>query len=80
MSLAPQDRDLGDQPLGALLDKHELTRRDLVAASTEQLTHKQVARAVKGRWLTPNLRVKILRALETASGERFALAELFNYR
>lgn len=79
MSTAPSNRDLGPQPLGALLETHALTRQQLVAASTEQLTHKQVARALKGRWLTMPVRIKLLRALEAASGERFALSQLFNY-
>ncbi|GJM23142.1 MAG: hypothetical protein DHS20C15_30570 [Planctomycetota bacterium] len=79
MSTAPSNRDLGPQPLGDVLESKALTRQQLVAASTEQLTHKQVARALKGRWLTMSVRVKVLRALEAATGERFALVQLFNY-
>ena len=48
-------RDLGVQPLAALMEKHGLKPTDLVGASTEQLTHKRVARACKGRRLTPHV-------------------------
>ena len=76
---APEERNLGEQPLAGLLAAHGLKAHDLVAASTEQITHKMVARACKGRWLTPNARAKILRALDAASGKAHALGELFNY-
>ncbi|MCB9914824.1 MAG: hypothetical protein H6828_06690 [Planctomycetes bacterium] len=72
-------RDLGEQPLARVLAERGLTAHDLVRASTEQLTHKMVARAVKGRRLTPNVQGKVLRALCAASGERFELAQLFDY-
>lgn len=73
------NRDLGPQPLAARLDELGLSHHDLVAASTEQLTHKMVARACKGRWLTPAVRKKIQRALATAAGRPFELTELFSY-
>lgn len=79
MSRPPSQRDLGPQPLGELLAARSLERRALVDASTEQLTHKQVGRAIKGRWLTAPIRAKVLRALETATGECFEMRELFNY-
>ncbi len=75
----PTDRDHGPQPLGALLERHELAARDLVAASTEQITHKMVARGVKGRWLTPNVRGKLVRALNAAAGTTYAERDLFTY-
>ena len=75
----PEERNLGEQPLAGLLAAHGLKAHDLVAASTEQITHKMVARACKGRWLTPNTRAKILRALNAASGQAYAPGELFNY-
>ena len=78
--LDPQpERDLGPQPIGELLERLELGAADLVAASTEQLTHKMVARACRGRRLTPNVKGKVLRALCRARGEEFELGELFNY-
>lgn len=73
------ERDLGPQPLGELMHKHGLAPHHLVAASSEQITHKMVARARKGRRLTPRVMGKILRALNAATGERYALADLFDY-
>lgn len=75
------ERDLGVQPLDGLLAELGLRNADLVRASTDQLTHKQVARGRKGRRLTRNIQEKILRALNAAGGERrFRLEDLFNYR
>jgi hypothetical protein len=73
------DRDLGPQPIAELMAKLGLKPHDLVAASTEQVTHKMVARACKGRWLTPNTQGKILRALNAASQRSCSLKDLFNY-
>lgn len=73
------NRDLGPQPLAALLEQLGLASHDLVAASSEQLTHKMVARACKGRWLTPAVRKKVQRALNAAAGRSFELTELFSY-
>lgn len=79
------ERDLGVQPLDALLGALDLANHELVAASTEQLTHKQVQKARKGRRVTANIRKKISNALEQALRKRgversFAPDELFNYR
>ena len=73
------ERNLGAQPVAALLAELSLKPTDLVAASGEQLTHKMVARACKGRRLTPNVQAKVLRALNSASGRQYKLAELFSY-
>lgn len=73
------ERDLGEQPLAAIMARHELKANDLVRSSTEHITHKMVARAVKGRRLTPHVQMKILRALNTAAGKVYGLRELFNY-
>ena len=72
-------RDLGPQPLGELLVKHDLSHRDLVAASTEQITHKMVNRAVRGRRLTPHVMAKICNALNRASGGSYRVSDLFTY-
>ncbi|MEY2785860.1 MAG: hypothetical protein RL277_2072 [Planctomycetota bacterium] len=86
------ERDLGPQPLAALLERHQLRPTDLVQASGEQLTHKMVARALKGRRLTRNTAEKVLRALLSAlrgtesnarpqaQAPKLELADLFNYR
>jgi hypothetical protein len=73
------ERDLGEQPVAKLMDALGLKAHDLVAASTEQITHKMVARARKGRWLTPRVRQKILNALNRATGKAYGLSDLFNY-
>ncbi|MEM6278840.1 MAG: hypothetical protein AAF733_05130 [Verrucomicrobiota bacterium] len=78
------NRDLGVQPLDAILREMGLENRDLVLASTEQLTHKQVQKARKGRRVSSNIQGKIRRALERVVAGRgeersFALSELFNY-
>jgi hypothetical protein len=74
-----QERDLGEQPLARLLTELGLKPHDLVAASTEQITHKMVQRGCKGRRLTRNVQGKLLRALNTASGNTYALPDLFTY-
>lgn len=76
----PIERNLGEQPVAALLSRHELKPHDLVAASTEQITHKMVARACKGRRLTPNVQRKIANALNAATGANYSPDDLFNYR
>ncbi len=73
------ERDLGPQPIAAILAKHNLKPHDLVAASTQQLTHKMVSRACKGRWLTLNTQTKVLNALNAATGKNYSLKDLFNY-
>ena len=80
-----ENRELGVQPLDTLLREFQMENSDLVRASTEQLTHKQVQKARKGRKVTSNIQGKIRNALKRALNERgedrdFALGELFNYR
>lgn len=71
--------DLGEQPITAIMAKLQLTPHDLVAASAEQLAHKMVSKACKGRRLTMRVKLKVQDALNKASGQEFKLAELFNY-
>ena len=73
------ERDLGPQPIAAILAKRNLKPHDLVAASTQQLTHKMVSRACKGRRLTLNTQTKVLNALNLATGQNYSLRDLFNY-
>jgi hypothetical protein len=73
------ERNLGEQPLAVLLNERGLRAQDLVAASTQQLNHKMVARACKGRRLTPNVKGKVLEALQQATGDEFGMKDLFNY-
>jgi len=77
---AGETNDLGTQPLDALMIKHGLSNHALVAASTEQLSHKVVQKARKGRRLTVRAKDKILSALHHALPEqKFAHRDLFNY-
>ncbi len=73
------ERNLGPQPIAQILVDLGLKPHDLVAASTEQITHKMVARACKGRRLTPHVKVKILNALNRASGKTYSLESVFSY-
>ncbi len=58
--------DLGDQPLDKMMVSWGLENHDLVEVSTEQLTHKQVQRARKGRRLTLKMMQKVTRAFNVA--------------
>ena len=73
------DRNLGEQPIARIMVDHDLKARDLVAISTQQLTHKMVSRACKGRRLTPNVQSKIRDALNESTGKEYSMEELFNY-
>lgn len=73
------NRDLGEQPIAALMEARDLKPHDIVAASTVQMTHKMVSRAIKGRRLTANVKCKVRDALNRAGGTSYNLAELFNY-
>jgi hypothetical protein len=59
-------RDHGPQPIDALMERWQLTNHGLVEASAEQLNHKQVQKARKGRQLTLHLMQKLTRALNEA--------------
>ena len=70
--------DLKMQPLDAILSSLSLKNDDLVKASSEQLTHKQVQKARKGRHITSNIKGKITRALNTViKEEKYAEKDLF---
>ena len=72
--------EFGTQPLDEVMTRLGITQAALVRASTEQLTHKMVAKGRKGRRLTLNAKLKILRALNRLSaGKAFGLKQLFNY-
>lgn len=78
--MMPEEMELGAQPLDEVMTKLGLSNADVVKASTEQLTHKMVAKGRKGRRLTMNVQSKILRAVNSIStGREFTLKELFNY-
>ncbi len=72
--------ELGPQPLDAIMVRLNISNADLVGASTEQLTFKMVQKGRKGRRLTINIQMKILRAIgRLRPGQSFELTQLFNY-
>jgi hypothetical protein len=84
------ERDLGTQPLDGLMEAWGVTNHELVEASPEQLTHKQVRRARMGRMLTLKMMMKMNRTLNLAIWNRltaeerevffeYSHAHLFNY-
>lgn len=73
------ERNLGEQPIARVMLDNEVKARDLVASSTEHITHKMVSRACKGRRLTPNIKNKIRNALMKSTGNAYAMSELFTY-
>ena len=73
------ERNLGEQPILKLMTDHDVKAHDLVAISTEHITHKMVSRACKGRRLTPNVKAKIRNALDAATDKKHTMADLFNY-
>lgn len=76
------EMEKGLQPLDELMTRLNLKNSDLVEKSCEQLSHKVVAKGRKGRRLTLNAQMKILRALNASrsGSESFALNDLFNYK
>ncbi len=73
-------RDFGEQPIAKIMILNGLKSSDLVTNSTEQLTYKMIARAIKGRRLTPNVQSKILSSINKASGKEYRIEDLFNYK
>ena len=78
--MTDKELELGPQPLDAVMNELELKNHDLVEASTDGLTHKQVGKGRKGRRLTRNLQEKIAVALSKVADKEFSVKELFNYR
>jgi len=73
----------GVQPLDEVMEKHGLSNKDLVQASTEQLTFKVVQKGRRGRRLTRRTQFKIVRAINKAitppPDPLLDLRDLFNY-
>jgi hypothetical protein len=76
---AGSEHDLGPQPIAEIMAKRKLKPHDLVAASTEQLTHKMVGRACKGRRLSRRVQLKVRNALNTVMEANYSLKDLFTY-
>lgn len=73
------ERNHGKQPLDELMTRWNLSNHELVAISTEQLTHKQVQKARQGRQLTLKMMQKVCRALNVAIWERLTPAQKEQY-
>ena len=73
------ERNLGEQPISRIMESHDLKSQDLVSISSEQLTHKMVCRACKGRKLTLNVKSKVQNALNKSTDKKYSIEELFNY-
>mgnify|MGYP000972442429 CR=1 FL=1 len=73
------EKNFGEQPIKNLMTEHGLKPHDLVSCSPEQMTHKMVSRAVRGRKLTLRTKLKVLRALNGAARKNYTLNDLFNY-
>ena len=73
------ERNLGEQSIARILVENNLKSKDVVSASTENITYKMVSRACMGRRLTPHVQVKICNALNAATGKAFTVKDLFNY-
>ena len=71
--------EFGIQPLDEILNKCSLRNEDLVRASNEQLTHKQVQKGRQGKAITINIKRKIMRALNHIDEKNeYTQKELFN--
>lgn len=83
---SPIERNLGTQPLDAILLELSLSNHDIVAASAEPMTHKAVQRARKGRRLTIHMQRRMVVAVnkaatlkETPPEQPWTLKDLFTY-
>jgi len=72
-------RDLGEQPIAKIMAEHGFKPHNLVSSSTEQITHKMVSRAAKGRRLNLKIQYRLLNALNKAANKQYTLKDLFNY-
>jgi hypothetical protein len=75
---------MGVQPIDAIITEHGLKNHDVMQMNRGGLTHKQVAKARKGRRLTPKIKVRVTEALNAALKQRgverqFVPKDLFNY-
>ena len=73
------EKNLGEQPISRVMAASGLKSHDLVVYSDEQLTHKMVTRAIKGRRLTPHVQSKVRNALNSAIKKNYSLKDLFTY-
>ncbi len=76
-----EEMEAGVQPLDALLTRLGLTNHAVVATSPVPLTHKEVAKARRGRKLTARSQKRVLAALNATGVEGcpFVFDDAFNY-
>ena len=75
-----KQHEYGVQPLDKILNELNLTNHDLVASSTEQISHKMVHKGRKGRRLSRQVQTKILNALNACQNNNaFTLQDIFTY-
>ena len=80
MNKEAEGKELGIQPLDAVMTRFGLSNNDLVNVSTQQLSHKMVQKGRKGRRLTLKAQQKILSAVLAAKPDaKLRLQDLFNY-
>ena len=77
--MCEEQLNFGPQPIVEIMEKAGLKPHDLVGASTEQITHKMVTRACKGRKLSSRVKLKIQNAINNATEKQYSLSDLFNY-
>ncbi|MFP4472763.1 MAG: hypothetical protein ACLFPX_02690 [Candidatus Omnitrophota bacterium] len=68
------------QPIDGIMETSGLRNHDLVDASAEQITHKMVAKARKGRRLSRKVQEKICRALNARLSAGHTIQDLFTYQ
>ena len=78
--MSDKELELGVQPLDKIMEERGLKNHDLVAASKDGLTHKQVQKGRRGRRLTRNIQDKVAAALYAVTKEMYKVDQLFNYR
>ena len=78
--MSDKELELGTQPLDVIMEERGLKNHDLVAASKDGLTHKQVQKGRKGRRLTRNIQDKIADSISSSTGISYKIEQLFNYR
>jgi hypothetical protein len=81
------ERNMGTQPMDALMTEHEMNNHELLSASPLPMSHKAVQRARKGRRLTRHMQRRMVEAFNLALFKRgadkvpsFTMEQLFNYR
>lgn len=78
------ERNLGTQPIDAIIELHGLKNHDVMQMNRGGLTHKIVQKARKGRRIKPNMKVRVTEALNAALKqkgieEKYGVGQLFNY-